>query len=44
MVMTQSYLNPGPTALETTFNFPVDSDFAIAKLVIDYTDENGETS
>ena len=42
--MTEINLNPGPKALKTTFNFPVDTDFVLTILVINYKDENGNWS
>ena len=40
--MSQQYENLGESALETTFNFPVDTDFALTKLHIKFKDDQGK--
>jgi hypothetical protein len=41
--MTQKYVNSSDDPLETLFLFPMDVDYAISKIIIDFTLPNGET-
>jgi|LauGreDrversion4_2_1035121.scaffolds.fasta_scaffold275388_3 hypothetical protein len=41
--MTQKYVNSSDDPLETLFLFPMDVDYAISKIIIDFTLPTGET-